>query len=217
MNGREEELAERLGGRVEDLVGAFASDPNPPLRIWESLVARDPGAPDPAAALDRIAIVHLVRQAVIRRWTWAVPSGEVLDAIAEHAGGRDVVEVGAGTGFWAMHLAARGVWVESYDAAPPERTFVPIEVGGPEAAGRHPDAVLLLVWPPHRSSMAAEAVVAHADAGGQRVIYVGEDRGGWTADDDLFELFDDEYTEIARIEVPSWPGYDDHLVVYERR
>ena len=48
-----------------------------------------------------------------QRYGWAMPSGEALDAIArEHAGER-VVEIGAGSGYVAACLRARGLDVEA--------------------------------------------------------------------------------------------------------
>ena len=52
-----------------------------------------------------------------RAYAWAVPSHEALSAIAE-ASPRGVVEIGAGTGYWAYELRDRGVSVAAYDIAP---------------------------------------------------------------------------------------------------
>ena len=46
--------------------------------------------------------------------SWAVPSAEALEVIAQVSGGR-VVEVGAGTGYWAWLLTRRGVDVVAVD------------------------------------------------------------------------------------------------------
>ncbi|PNW76347.1 hypothetical protein CHLRE_12g552827v5 [Chlamydomonas reinhardtii] len=46
--------------------------------------------------------------------SWAIPSAEALEVIAQQSGGR-VVEVGAGTGYWAWLLARRGVDVVAVD------------------------------------------------------------------------------------------------------
>lgn len=213
MAGDEEQVAERIAARVGDLVATFADDPNPPLAVWRAVVGRDPGGSG-LAALDRLAAAHLVRQEVVRRWSWAVPDDAAVEMVVRHAAGRPVVEVAAGTGWWARLLADRGVEIHAYDAAPPPATHAPVSRGGPEAAGRHPDAVLLLSWPPHRSPAAAEAVAAYLAAGGTTVVYVGEGRGGWTAADDLFDLLDEFGTEVERVALPSWPGYDDSLAVY---
>ena len=55
-----------------------------------------------------------------RLYSWAMPSEEALRCIVRHskmcAG---IVEVGAGTGFWAALLASRGVDVLAFDKAPP--------------------------------------------------------------------------------------------------
>ena len=84
-----------------------------------------------------------------RYYSRAVPTDAALDAVA--ALGR-VVQVGAGSGYWAALLAARGADVVAYDASPPRDTswrhFAVAKGGGPEVlrAGCA-DRALLLVCP----------------------------------------------------------------------
>jgi hypothetical protein len=52
-----------------------------------------------------------------RMYSWAVPTDEAIAAIA-NASPFGVVEVGAGTGYWAMLLRHRGVDVLAYDRTP---------------------------------------------------------------------------------------------------
>ena len=55
---------------------------------------------------------------VLRRYGFAVPTDDALDAIVA-CSPRGVLELGAGTGHWAALLARRGVDVIAYDVAPP--------------------------------------------------------------------------------------------------
>src|SRR5262245_42795815 len=57
------------------------------------------------------------RSEAIDRYAFAVPSDEALDAIVASAP-HGVIEVGAGTGYWASLLDRRGVAVAAFDAAP---------------------------------------------------------------------------------------------------
>ena len=118
------------------------------------------------------------------RFSWAVPDDYALDLIARHSP-NGVVEIGAGLGYWARMLTARGVDVHAYDIAPEGNNWCegepwhPVAVGGPELAGEYPSRTLLLCWPP-MTSMAAEAVNAYR---GDTIVYIGEGPGGCTADD----------------------------------
>ena len=116
-----------------------------------------------------------------------------LDAIATHAP-RGVVEVGAGTGYWARQLADRGVAVVAFDVAPPPdpsnhffagaEPWHPVVEGDQNVGAAHADRTLLLVWPT-RESWPTQALRVYAAAGGSRVVYVGEGPGGRMGDDQL--------------------------------
>ena len=58
------------------------------------------------------------RTDLIARYGFAVPSNEALNRIA-HCSPAGVIEIGAGTGYWAHALHARGVNVEAFDIEPP--------------------------------------------------------------------------------------------------
>ena len=72
------------------------------------------GTPPPLAVLYTALQIAPLR----RVYSWGVPSDAALETIARFAAAAGVVEVGAGTGYWAAALATRGVDVRAYDAAP---------------------------------------------------------------------------------------------------
>ncbi|MFV0257346.1 MAG: hypothetical protein ACK5PP_02695 [Acidimicrobiales bacterium] len=187
------------------------------------------------------------RDDAIRRYGFAVPDGDALAAIAERAPA-GVVEIGAGTGYWAAQLAGYGVDVVAYDPepapSPANRWFAGAEPWFEVAAAdhrvveRHPDRLLLLVWPTRNETWAADAVTAHARAGGRALAYVGEGPGGRTGDDRFHALLGEidqclhctygvadtactcGVTPLWRrshlIDLPRWPGCDDRLHIYAR-
>ena len=126
---------------------------------------------------------------------YAVPSEEALAAIL--AVRLPVIEVGAGTGYWAAALQDRGAEVVAYDVAPaPPRgggrgsraaaapagneyhaeipAFTEVLQGGTESAGRHPDHALFLCYPPPKCDMAERCLRAYP---GPVVLHVGEWEG----------------------------------------
>lgn len=184
---------------------------------------------------------------VLRRYGFAVPTGEALDLAAAWSP-NGVVEVGAGTGYWAAELTRIGVDVIAYDVEPPPslrnrwfagaRPWFPVVRGDERVADHCPERSLLLVWPTRNETWAADAVARHHDAGGDRVLYVGEATGGRTGDASLharlgevgsclvcvYDIADAACTcgidplwrRVDEVALPAWQGEDVRLGVYSR-
>lgn len=101
--------------------------------------------------------LHEVRRKACTKFAWAVPSEDALEMLAKHG---PIVEIGAGTGYWAALLASRGVDIVCYDGDPPvpgainhwheeDGVYYPVHTGGPEMAAKHADRTLFLCWPPY--------------------------------------------------------------------
>lgn len=61
------------------------------------------------------------RKSLVEKYSWAIPSDSTLDFLVNFLKKRKlkVVEVGAGTGYWAWQLAQNGIDVNAYDKHPP--------------------------------------------------------------------------------------------------
>lgn len=165
------------------------------------------------------------RTDLVRQYAWAVPTINALRRIEECG---PIVEIGAGTGYWAYLLRERGVDVIAYDLWPAAKgdinryhpnvtCWTEVLKGNVVAAGKHPDRTLMLCWPPYDDEMATQAVKCHANAGGKRVVYIGESDGGCTGDDAFHALLRAEYREVGEVAIPQWEGIHDYLWVYERK
>ena len=138
-----------------------------------------------------------VRDELISRYAFAIPDAGALTAIADFSPA-GVVELGAGTGFWAHLLDERGVDVVAYDTAPApsgdnqwfagRRAWFDVRTGGQNVIDKHSDRTLLVVWPTRNEDWPGDAVQRFAAAGGTRLAYVGEPPGGCTGDDLFFAL-----------------------------
>jgi hypothetical protein len=119
------------------------------------------------------------------------------------------VELGAGRGYWAGQLSRAGLAVDPYELEPPDKTenvsFPPVRgqedvwypVGSLAEArlDARPGYVLFLCWPPGwGNTMAADALAAFELAGGDRLVYIGEPKGGKTGSDAFFDALAARWT-----------------------
>lgn len=162
------------------------------------------------------------RRACIRKYGFAIPNEEALAAICKLS---PIVEVGAGTGYWAMLLRERGCDVLAFDNAVPETgkadqneygfngTWTEVLHGDEQIAAKYPRRTLMLCWPPYNTPMAAATLDAYQ---GRTLVYIGEGEGGCNASDEFFEELRDYWTEVATIDIPQWFGINDYLAIYQR-
>lgn len=132
-----------------------------------------------------------IRSELRRRFGFAVPDERALQLIADHSP-NGVIEVGAGTGYWARLLHDRGIDVIACDIAPPpssengwfagQEPWFPIQRGDERVVTGHPGRTLLLVWPTRNEDWAANATQLHLANGGRHLVYVGESPGGRSGD-----------------------------------
>jgi hypothetical protein len=240
MAARLPEPADAGAGAAFDLrflhymTGGSAASPNP---YWDivapSVFERDGrrvvdgGAPEPSAQL---AFAQLILQAA---YAYAIPSPETLAWMSGFCDGRPVVELGAGRGYWAAQLRRAGLDVEAFELEPPDAVA---NVSFPSAEGQ-PDVwhevgaleglrfdgrercVLLLCWPPGWGDpMASDALAAFERAGGDRLVYIGEPKGGRTGDDGFFDALAARWELASRDpRFVSWWNLEDGAQGWVRR
>ena len=170
-------MAWRRGRRHHDEVGqpADATGDNP-LLLWS---LRHP-EPTPAEV-----------EAITAQYAFAIPTDRALAAIVQHSP-HGVVEIGAGTGYWASLVHDLGVPTVAYDPAPPmspdnkwfhsSSAWFDVQQGDETVVALHSDRTLLIVWPTRDQTWAGDALHHFHTAGGRTVIYVGEGPGGRTGD-----------------------------------
>lgn len=169
-----------------------------------------------------------LRQKLVRKYAWAIPNDEALETIAKYG---PVVEIGAGTGYWASLLAARGVDVRAFDSSPVRngknpyfetgketwgltmQAWFPVEQGQATVAARFPHRTLFLCWPPFDTGMARVALEAYR---GDTVIFIGESLGGCTGDEAFHEMLDEQFECVEAVAIPRWNSIHDSLTVWKR-
>ncbi len=196
---------------------------NPYLAGVTALLGDPPRAPAPGLA--RLLDLRRRRRELVARFAWAIPNEA---ALAELAGLGSLVEAGAGTGYWAALLRARGADVLAYDLAPPggsapnahhpgRHTWTEVRAADAVAAVRaHPDRTLFLCWPPFDDEAGYRAVRAYR---GDVFAYVGDGPGrsaSATGTPRLHRELALNWTPESVTALPTWPGVADRLVVFRR-
>ncbi|MFB0630080.1 hypothetical protein [Streptomyces sp. AB3(2024)] len=219
-------LAELLPER--DLLLADRNPQMVPLLWYPAL--RAPGPAGPVVEVfdhlpgDRPASpLMLRRQDLAGLYSWAVCTASAVEWIGSVTGGAPLVEVGAGSGYWARQLSLAGVGVVATDLHPVEGNgfthgfrYAEVEtLAAAEAVRRHPGHTLLLVWPPPADPMAVRALRAYR---GDLFLYVGEGPGGMCADAAFFAELRRHWTvEAVCRPTVRWLGHADRVTLYRRR
>ncbi len=194
------------------------------------------------AQLDEIVAMMAARFDMVPRAAWALPDPDALAYVARQLAPR-AVEMGAGAGYWAWQMRLRGVDMLAYDMTPPQSgrynpfltrferdkksgrdrpiyeayaSYTLVEEARPAILAAHADRTLFLCWPPYKEPMAHGALRTYGDAGGRKVVYIGEPEGGACADNDFFVLLESAWEEVDDHPIAQWPGIHDHIYVYER-
>lgn len=164
------------------------------------------------------------RHALTSTYSWTVTDPATVEFVRDHCG-PIVVDPLAGSGWWAWLLEQGNVDVYASDENPPDGTdanqwhrgptHLPVKrLDGAQAVAEVPvTATLLLSWPP-MDDAGFRILSAYR---GNRVIYIGEGWGGCTGDDDLFELLQRDWTEVAEHMPVQFYGLHDFVTVYDRK
>lgn len=165
-----------------------------------------------------------VRGRLWRRYAYSVPNGEALEALAACG---PILEIGAGSGFWASLLRAGGVEVAAYDKyalganaagvttnqyfAADTKPFTHIERGSDNVVRKHPGHTLFLCCPPPNEKLALNCLNQFR---GERVAVIGD--VSYCATVEFFQKLHLEWTLEEEVALPRWPNYDDSLSIYRR-
>jgi hypothetical protein len=158
-------------------------------------------------------------QTLSQQYAYVFPSDSALAMLATLG---PVVEIGAGTGYWAHRLRSIGVDIVAFDQAPPggERTnryhaptqpWTQVEPGDQTVLSAHADRALFLCWPPLFSSLSDCLTYYRGDT----VAYIGD--GGYRTArlDHLHEAFTMIVAEPVRALDP-YPGFRPQLTIWKR-
>jgi hypothetical protein len=169
--------------------------------------------------LNRGGSAEITALALSQRYSYVYPEARVLDVLS-HLG--PLVEIGAGTGYWAGKLRAKGVDIVAFDQAPPDMekynryhgwtlTWSHVLPGDHTVLPGYPDRALFLCWPPLFSDL-GNCLPFYQ---GETVAYIG-DYGHRTARLDNLER---DFTMVAEAPVRAvdpLPGAPAMLGIWKR-
>lgn len=158
------------------------------------------------------------RNKLVKQYAWSIPSPQAIEALVSRG---PIIEVFAGTGYWASLIKKAGGDIiatdlkpgrnEWCDANPPYTSIS--ELGAVAAAIAFPERMLFMSWPP-MDDAAYRCLRAYQ---GPRLAYIGENAGGCTASDKFFDEVEGPFWEHEEtISIPQWFGLHDTLNFYRR-
>jgi hypothetical protein len=161
----------------------------------------------------------------VTKYGYAIPNREAISRIADFG---PVLEVMAGTGFWAKLLAEeferRGikggiVAIDNHSWSSENHdfqfgTFFPVLNGDAvDFATKEESRSLLMIWP-YMDNVGNEVVRAYK---GKTIMIVTEGRGGCCGTDEMFDSLEELFDHVEDITIPCWAGVHDYLSIWERK
>lgn len=175
---------------------------------------------------EQIALMKL-RDTYVHKYGFAILSEPLLDIYEAFLKGKEVVEIGAGSGWLSHKLQERGIAITPVDMAVGEsnaygfhKPFTDIvHESAATYLSRHNPSVVVMSWPNYNTDFAYEVLSLLKP--GQTLIYVGEGLGGCCAKDNFFELLEEKAilqegaTQLFESENLQWPHIHDEHYVYQ--
>lgn len=163
-----------------------------------------------------------VRDKFIKKFSFAVPCKEAVGEIVSRS--RLILEVGAGTGFWARLIGSAGADIKATDAAAgnsdysqPVGAFVTVSnMKAAKAVATFPDRDVLMVWPCYQKSWSLDVIKAMRP--GRIIFYIGE-WCGCTASDRFHSALKNKSQFEQLVEyfpLPQFWGIHDSLHIFRK-
>ena len=152
--------------------------------------------------------------------SWHVPNQKLIDVLVSNG---PIVSVGSGFAYTESIAISQGADIIATDVEPTKKNgwcrggkfYCDVEkLKGDEAVKKYSDRNVFMAWPPYDNPMAYE--VASSMEIGSTLIYIGEDHGGCTGDDQFFTLIYSNFEEVDSFEIPRWSGLNDYVFIYKK-
>jgi hypothetical protein len=156
---------------------------------------------------------------------WAVLDRQACDGIVSHTVG-DVLSFGSGLGAYEAGmrpmLARNERRIVCTDIADQQRPFMPVEkLSSVDAVRKYGEdfKTCVMIWPEFEKPHTVRALKARREPF-PYLVYIGEGHGGCTGDDALHEYFEEKYSLLKEINIPTWGGCmatHDWVQIFKRK
>lgn len=153
--------------------------------------------------------------------SWHIPTDELINAIKEYS---PVVSVASGFAYTESLAIKEGADVIATDVCPNKDNhwcrdgifYIPVEeIRADDAVKKYSNRNVFMAWPPYDTSMAFD--VASEMEKERILIYVGENQGGCTGNDDFFQYLETHFEELdISVDIPRWGGIYDGVRIYKK-
>jgi hypothetical protein len=160
------------------------------------------------------------RRYFTKHYAWAIPNKTAIIKIKKFAKKEKILEVGAGLGLWAYLLQEANANIVATDDFSWKdkklKDFTKVEkLNVQDSLEKYKDCnILLLVWPPYDKPMANNALKKFK---GNKLVYIGEEEGGATANDNFYIRLKKKWKQVDKYDIPGWISIHDTMTFYERK
>ncbi|RCI08738.1 hypothetical protein L249_4746 [Ophiocordyceps polyrhachis-furcata BCC 54312] len=200
---------------------------NPSLDFW-AWSCRNLEWCGPCASSALVPTSHHVLPVLMHHFGCATPSHESLEVLKRLADGRPVVDVGSGNGYWSFLLRCYGLTVHAVDNMQSrwrvnwiDDTAVMDGVDWLRRRAGGKGMVMLLVYPVVGVDGAFTRELVGAFRGDTLAVVGTQNGNGYTGFrgltmDQYMDKEHREWTRVVQIPLPSFPGKDEALFVFQR-
>ena len=160
----------------------------------------------------------VARECAVKRYSFAIPCVEAVEALVKLS---PLVEVGAGSGYWSKIVREAGADIVATDIGKQSgysklwNIVDVLQMSALDAVKAYPDRNVFVCWPSYNEGWAAK--MAKKIKPGRSLVYIGEGRGGATADSDFFKVLDKYFNEVEQMSIPQWDGLHDFMSIFKRK
>lgn len=153
------------------------------------------------------------RMEFIDEYGYSVTTREAARCVARHAPEAGVLSAGAGNGYDAHLFEQAGVDVRAVDVEVPDETWTDVEEADAIELAAETERALYVAWPPRNVPLAEQLLDAYE---GETLIYAGEPKACDPNNEAFHDRLAANWTMVATLDLPSWPGINDNLTVYRQ-
>ena len=158
------------------------------------------------------------RPELVKKQSWAIPDSNAISEIKKYS---PIIELGAGTGYWASLISETGCKIICFDKYIDNNPYkhsihhYPVYPGDETILNKFsPKMNLFLSWPPYNDPFAYNAILNFR---GKYLIYIGEGGYGCTGDEKFHNELGKNWDRIKIIDIPQWYGINDYLSIWRRK